>query len=82
MTEHSQYFSYGEKPGESGECLVCHGQTNDFLAYSPPGMLPLQRACCRGCIQNALTTMRELASGMRALGKTIERFKALFGKGE
>jgi len=78
--QHDQYFSYREKQGHSAPCIICKQPTHDFLAYSPPGITPLERGCCRGCVTEAHDTLREIADGLAAVGRTISRFKSLFGK--
>lgn len=77
---HDQYFRYYEKTGQTAPCIMCQTPTSDFLAYTPPGIVAFERGCCRGCVTNAYDTLREIADGAAALGRTINRFKALFGK--
>jgi len=78
---HDQYFRYSEKPGQTAPCIMCQTPTSDFLAYTPPGIVALERGCCRACVTSAYDTLRELADGAAALGRTFTRLKALFGKG-
>jgi hypothetical protein len=78
--QHDQYFSYTNKPAQTAPCIICKTPTHDFIAYTPPGIVALERGCCRGCVNEAHDTLREIADGMAALGRTINRFKRLFGK--
>lgn len=80
MTEqHDQYFTYREKTGATGLCIMCKEPTSDFLAYSPPGIVVFERPCCRGCVNVAYDTVRELVDGLGALGRTLGALRGLFG---
>ena len=81
--QHDQYFSYRERPGKSGACIMCHELTSDYLAYDPPGLpATLERPCCRSCINSAYDTLRELADGFSAGMRAFQKLRGIFGGGK